>query len=116
MELMVDLSTGGVVLCQRDDFNRFAVRAVPEQEREHGGLGAVAAALSLHDAGTVDPDGDAHLSAAAVRHLAGTAAAADGADLDAGWEAGFAAMLAYAGTKGWITDDGSIRVHVEWGE
>jgi hypothetical protein len=116
MELKVDLSTGGVVLRQRDHFTRFAVRAVPEQQRERGGLGALAAALSVHDVGTVDPGGDAHVSAAAVRRMAGTAAAADGVELDPGWEAGFATMLAYAGTQGWIADDGSIRVHVEWGE
>ena len=101
---------------QRDDFTRFAVRAMPEQERERGGLGALAAALSVHDVGTVDPGGDAYVSAGAVRRMAGTAAAVDGADLDPGWEAGFAAMVAYAGTMGWITDDGSIRVHIEWGE
>jgi hypothetical protein len=23
-------------------------------------------------------------------------------------------MLAYAGTEGWIDDDGAIRAHVEW--
>ena len=26
----------------------------------------------------------------------------------------FAGMLEYAAKKGWTTDDGSIRAHVEW--
>lgn len=32
-----------------------------------------------------------------------------------GWESDFTAMLAYAGGKGWLTDDGAgIRAHCEW--
>lgn len=42
-----------------------------------------------------------------LRSLAGDAA------LDAAWEDGFAKMLAYAATKGWMVD-GAIRAHVEW--
>ncbi|MEU7811169.1 hypothetical protein [Pseudonocardia sp. NPDC049154] len=31
------------------------------------------------------------------------------------WPAAFTAMLAYAGDKGWLTDDGAgIQAHCEW--
>jgi hypothetical protein len=42
-----------------------------------------------------------------VRTLAGDRAG------EPGWEAGFAAMLAYAASKGWVSGAG-IRAHVEW--
>ncbi|HLF99807.1 MAG TPA: hypothetical protein VI916_05005 [Acidimicrobiia bacterium] len=35
--------------------------------------------------------------------------------VDADWENEFAAMLAYAATKGWLDDDGTeIQAHIEW--
>jgi hypothetical protein len=51
---------------------------------------------------------DDHVAVApdTVRRLAGPAAA------DPAWEPGFAAMVAYADSKGWLID-GAIRAHVE---
>lgn len=35
--------------------------------------------------------------------------------VDDDWEEGFEAMLGYAASKGWLSDDGSeIQAHVEW--
>ncbi len=117
MELVVDLSSGSVALRDRDEMGRFALRALRREAAdggENGALGALAAALSVHDAGTVEQGGDAVIPPPAVRRLAAEAAVAGDRSLDDRWEAGFAAMLEHAATAGWITDDGSIRVHVEW--
>ncbi len=119
MEVVVDLSAGGVSLRHRDDVMRFAVRAIPQHAGEgedEGALGPLAAALSLHDAGRVDSTGTVFVPPIAVRQLATEAAAGEGRALDPGWEAGFAGMLEYATGQGWVTDDGSIRAHIEWGE
>jgi hypothetical protein len=53
--------------------------------------------------------GDDHVAVSvdAVRTMAGERAAV------ADWEQGFAAMLGYAESKGWIVD-GAIKAHVEW--
>jgi len=59
--------------------------------------------------GSVDGDGEAMVRVDAVRRLAGAAVRGK-------WETDFAAMLDYARSKGWLSDDGSsIRAHVEWG-
>jgi hypothetical protein len=117
MELVVDLATASVVLRHRDDVQRFSVLALalqPDDGDENGALGALAAALSVHDAGTVHPDGDVFVAAEAVRRLAADAATADGQTLSPEWESGFATMLDDATTNGWLAEDGSIRAHVEW--
>jgi hypothetical protein len=117
MELVVDLATGAVDLRDGDEMGRFSLQALRREAGDggdNGALGALAAALSVHDAGIVEPTGDVAVPAAAVRRLAGEAADVRGRALGADWEAGFATMLEYAATAGWITDDGSIRVHVEW--
>jgi hypothetical protein len=49
----------------------------------------------------------AWIKAEAVRTLASAAVTPE-------WEEGFAAMLAYAQTKGWLDDSGDIQAHVEW--
>ena len=49
----------------------------------------------------------AWIQADAVRRLAGDAVTPE-------WESGFAAMLDYAKTKGWLDDAGDIQAHVEW--
>lgn len=37
--------------------------------------------------------------------------------VDGDWDDGFDAMLGYAASKGWLSDDGSeIQAHVEWPE
>ncbi len=117
MELVVDLSSGAVALCGEGEMGRFSVQAFGKDASaagENGATAALAAALGGHGAGTVESGGGAVIPPDAVRRLAGEAVARRGRSLDETWEAGFAAMLEYAATAGWITDDGSIRVHVEW--
>ena len=117
MELVVDLSTAGVVLRRHGDLQHFSVQAVRNQADDddaNGALGALAAALSLHDAGTVAPDGDVLVPPVAVRRLAEAAATDEGQPLDSAWESGLAAMLEYATARGWVADDGYIRSQVEW--
>jgi hypothetical protein len=117
MELVVDLSSGAVALRDGDEMGRFSLQVLRQEAAdggENGALGALAAALSVHDAGRVEPGGGVVIPPASVRRLAGEAASHGGGSLDETWDEGFAAMLEHAATAGWITDDGSIRVHVEW--
>jgi hypothetical protein len=117
MELVVDLSTGGVELRHRDEMGKFSVQAQLHDDddgEERGALGALAAALSVHDAGTVDPEGFVFVPAQVVRRLAGDAATQDHENLGSEWDDAFAAMLEAADTRGWIADDGSIKAHIEW--
>jgi hypothetical protein len=117
MELVVDLSTAAVELRAREDMDRFSVLVVPEEPgdgADRGALGALAAALSVHDAGTVEPGGDVLVPVTAVKRLAGEAATGEGQLLGSDWESGFDTMLDYASTKGWLAD-GTLRAHVEWG-
>jgi hypothetical protein len=118
MQLVVDLFTGDVRLRDGDDLERFSVRVLPGGPGDglkSGALGALAAALSMQGAGTVEPGGDVIVPPGAVRRLAGKAAASEGHGVGDQWEGGFARMLEDASTRGWTTDDGSIRAHVEWG-
>jgi hypothetical protein len=117
MKLEVDLSTGAVVLRDGDEMEHFSVRAIRHQAGdggENGALGALAAALSVHDAGIVEPGGDILVAVAAVKQLAVEAAAGQGRTVGPEWDTGFASMLEYAATHGWLAEDGSIRAHVEW--
>jgi hypothetical protein len=117
MELVVDLSSGAVALRDGDDMERFSLqvdRREASDGGENGALGALAAALSVHDAGSVQPDGGVLIPPDAVRRLAAEAAAQQRRPLGDEWEAGFTAMLEYAARAGWIAEDGAIRVHVEW--
>ncbi len=117
MVLVVDLTAASVTLADPRDLQRFSVRVLPSgpgDSRESGALGALAAALSVHHTGRVEPGGDALILPDAVRRLARTDGPDGSPGVDATWEAGFGDMLAYAGTKGWIAEDGAIRAHVEW--
>ena len=68
----------------------------------------VGAALAGSGFGTMEGN-DAMISVEAVR----SAAAGRVGD---GWEAGFEAMLDFARSKGWLSDDGTaVRAHVERG-
>jgi hypothetical protein len=119
MELVVDLSTAAVGLRDGEEMERFAVRALtghPGDGRENGALGALAAALSVHEAGLVEPGGDVLVPITAVRRLAREAAAEQSRTLGPDWESGFSAMLGLADGKGWIDNGDSIRAHVEWGD
>jgi hypothetical protein len=82
-----------VVLDGPDVFDRFDVVATADADLAR--LGAVAA------------DGE-HVFVApdTVRALAGDAANPD-------WHERFAAMVGYAGSRGWLDDAGRIRAHVE---
>jgi hypothetical protein len=117
MHVVVDLSSGSVSLDDRDDMERFSVLVLPagpEDSGDTGALGAVAAALSVHDAGTVDPDGHAFIRVAAVRRLAHATAGERGEPLADDWEARFTGLVEKASTEGWLTDEGVIRAHIEW--
>jgi hypothetical protein len=75
---------------------------------------ALSAALAEAGIGRDRATGAVLLLPAVLQALAADAAAADGYELDTGWDQGFADMLAYADTEGWIDDDGAVRAHVEW--
>jgi hypothetical protein len=66
----------------------------------------LAETLAAHGAGLLDGD-------SAIIHSRWVEAnAADSAS--AAWQSGFSGMLAYAGTKGWLTEDGTgITAHIE---
>jgi hypothetical protein len=114
MEVVVDLTTKEISVRDSQDLGRFSVRAVlpPGRGGPHGDLGAVAEVLAAHGAGRPDPSGDLLVDPAAVRAMAHEGSS--GAAPDAGWDAGFASMLDHAASKGWVSEDGWIRAHVEW--
>ncbi|HEU5270783.1 MAG TPA: hypothetical protein VFU36_12725 [Jatrophihabitans sp.] len=100
MIVCVQNSTDGsdVTLLDADDFHHFSVRLA--------GPGATEA-LPAHGIGRLINPAEAFVTVAAVRRLAGR-------DADASWNEGFAAMLRYAQSRGWLSDDGSeIRAHLE---
>jgi hypothetical protein len=99
---MFVLVTGaGVRLEEPEDTKRFHV-AVGEGVVDVDGALKASGLGSLADGGA-----DAYIDIAAVRRAAA-------GRVDAGWEEAFAGMLAYAGSKGWLTPDGaSIQAHVE---
>jgi hypothetical protein len=77
--------------------------------RGTGDAVSLEAALRSSAVGTVDGDGEALVDVAAVRRLAA-------GSVGETWEGDFTAMLDYARSKGWLSEDGaSIRAHVEWG-
>ncbi|WP_254919140.1 flavin reductase family protein [Oceanicola sp. 22II-s10i] len=83
-----------------DDFRRFSI-ALDERLRCDA-ASALAPVGRMADGDTdhgwVRPD-----AVRALSHRSG----------DADWDAGFAAMCAFAGKHGWIADDGGIRAHIE---
>ncbi len=106
MQVVVDIGAepATVTLEEPADCTRFHVTV-----RGGGAAGALDGALRANAVGSLDGDGEAQVHVEAVRRLAaGT--------VDETWETDFAAMLDYAGSKGWLSDDGaSIRAHVERG-
>ena len=106
MQVVVDMTTepGAVGLDDPGDCGRFHVTV-----RGDGDSAALDRALRAADVGEVDGDGEALVRVAAVRRLAA-------GSVGASWGEDFAAMLEYARSKGWLSDDGtSIRAHVERG-
>ena len=70
-------------------------------------LAMVYGALVDAAAGRLEGD-DAWIGVDAVRRMAA-------GRVDASWDAGFDAMLAYARSKGWLDEAGhAIKAHVEW--
>jgi hypothetical protein len=99
----VDLSGGtpSVELVEPEDCKRFHVAV-------RGGDGeTLASALQSEGVGRLLPSGEAMIDTAAVRRMAA-------GRVPQGWDDDFAAMLQYAGSKGWLDETGdSIQAHVE---
>lgn len=106
MYVRVDASPGEeeISLEEADDCTRFHVAP-----SEHASAGDVDRLLRANHAGAMSGDGDALVSVAWVRGQAEDAVAPD-------WAARFQAMLDFARTKGWTSEDGQeIRAHLQWG-
>ena len=104
MIIDVDLtgSDSHVRLAEPEDCKRFHVAA------RGGDREALAAALEASGAGRLLPSGEAMIEIGVVRRLAAGRVAE-------GWDDEFAAMIRYAGSKGWLDETGSsIQAHVEW--
>ena len=104
MHVTVDLTsaTPAVALVEPDDCRRFdvVVHGPLDPGQLDRALGAVSVGRTVGD--------DAHVRVDAVRRLAAGAVAES-------WEADVAAMLDYARSRGWLSDDGrEIQAHVEW--
>jgi hypothetical protein len=102
--VVVDLGTrpATVELDEPEDCRRFHLLV-----RGSGDDGHLAAALEHAGAGRLADHDTAFVSVDAVRGLA------PGRVPD-GWDADFAAMLEFAGMKGWLADGGAtIQAHVE---
>jgi hypothetical protein len=108
VDVVVNLDDGIVVLRAPEDTGSFALRvagppdAAPGTHAEH-----LARVLEATGVGRLGSDGDAFVVADAVRFLAA-------GEVDDGWNERFETMLSYAGTKGWLDDDGAIQAHVVW--
>ena len=106
MEVVVDVAAepATVTLEEPADCKRFHVTV-----RGGGDAAALDEALRANAVGSLDGEGEALVSVDAVRRLAV-------GSVDDTWESDFAAMLDYARSKGWLSEDGaSIRAHVERG-
>lgn len=112
VDVDLDEDAGEPVLAEPADCKRFHVAV-----RGGGDAAALDRALRASGVGCVDGDGEALVHVAAVRRLAAAAGATTApGDPDDPWESDFRAMLGYAVSKGWMSEDGdSIRAHVEWG-
>jgi hypothetical protein len=100
----VDLTgdTARLELLEPEDCKRFHVAV------RGGDPSALAAALDAAGAGRLLPSGEALIGAAAVERMAAGRVAE-------GWADDFAAMLKYAGSKGWLDETGTqVQAHVEW--
>jgi len=116
VEVLVDLAGGRVWLEGWEDFGSLSVSARTERpgEVDDRALARLAAALEAAGAGWVDADGDARIPSDSLRALAAQAVDDEGTELGDGWESEFTGMLDFAGSSGWIDDDGAVRAHVEW--
>lgn len=104
VRIVIDLQDDQTVLAEPDDFTRFSV------EVAGGDAGSLADAVHQSGLGRLRDDGEhVVVDPVALRALAGTAATEQ-------WDEGFAAMVAYAASKGWVEADGGILAHIEWRE
>jgi len=87
-------------LCEQDDFTAFKVMADDE-------VGWDGLTVALHGAGRVDPP-YAWIDPVALRSL--------GRPDDPSWTKGLDGMIAYAGTREWVDENGALRAHCEWTE
>ncbi len=105
MIIRVDLRAG---CCSLDDPADFTAFHVLVEGAADGATSATVVSTLGADGGAVDDD-HVFVAVDAVRRLAGSR--------DQHWDAGFAGMLGYAESKGWMSSDGSmIRAHVEWAD
>jgi hypothetical protein len=96
--MVIIVEDGGVHMQDPSDFKAFKVVV---KEGEDASAIAVVGRLADRETAWIGVD--------AVRNLAGEAAGVHG------WDDDFAAMLAYARTKGWLDEAGtSIQAHVEY--
>lgn len=116
MDVVVDLGAGRVVVDGWDALTSLSIQVSGAPKPRAGGADEefLTAALAGAGIGRTGPTGDALIPSTVLRRLAVGAAAGVGQQPDAGWEQGFADMVAHAGANGWIDDDGAIRAHVEW--
>jgi hypothetical protein len=89
-------------MLEPDDFGAFSVLVVGFERR--------AFVSAVDEIGSVIDDGHVAVDLDAVRRLVG-----DRWD-DARWRSGLDGMLSYARSRGWITDSGAVRAHVEHGD
>jgi len=108
VEIVVDLTTGIVVLADAEETDRFALAvSAPPSAGAGSSAGDLARVLEATGVGRLDASGDAFIEPEAVRFRA----AGQVAD---GWDERFTAMLDAARSRGWLGDDGAIQAHVEW--
>ena len=101
--MIIDVTASGVSLRELRAFDGFHVEAARDVD--------LAEALTLAGAGREIGDGDVFISADWIRGVM-----AEREDDDEEWHAGFEAMLGYARSRGWISEDGDgIRAHVTRG-
>lgn len=100
--MVIVVGNAAVRLDEPEDLNGFKVRVDAGDE--------ASAAQALASVGRMADRETAWIRAGAVRALAHGRVGHD-------WDDGFEAMLDYAASKGWLTDDRSeIQAHVEWPE
>lgn len=98
--MYVHVNGSRITLEEPEDLARFHVLCAT-------GTSDLAGTLSSGGWGRLDESGEALIAVDALR----TAAAGR---VGPGWDEEFAAMMAYATTKGWVTEDGGhLRAHVE---
>jgi flavin reductase (DIM6/NTAB) family NADH-FMN oxidoreductase RutF len=94
-------NAGAITLCEPSVFNRLDVLVDPQSpERLEQAIARI---------GSRDGAGHVRLSPSVLRFLSGHAGAAE-------WETGFAAMIGYAASKGWLDDEGRVRAHLTFSD